>query len=113
MELEEKQKLYRKFVEEAGLEVKGKAGYTSLNGHMFSFVGKDGMVAIRLSPEDKASFESEHKTGDVIQYNSVMRGYVPISNKMLRDTSLCSDLLKAGRDYIATLKSKPTTKKKK
>lgn len=95
-----------------GLTVKGKTGYTSLNGHMFSFVGKDGTVAIRLSPEDKKAYELEHKTGDVIQYNAVMRGYVPISEDQLRDTEFCSELLSKSRDYIATLKPKPSKKPK-
>ena len=112
MEFEEKQEWYRKAAEGAGLQVKGKAGYTSLNGHMFSFVGKDGTVAFRLSPEDKDAFEEKYQTGDVIQYNAVMRGYVPVSDEMLQDTELCISYLKAGHAYIGTLKPKPTTKKK-
>lgn len=110
MDFEEKQHLYRQFVEGAGMVVKGKSGYTSLNGHMYSFLGKDGTVAIRLSSEVKKAFEEEFKTGDVIQYNSVMRGYVPISNELLRDTDACMELLKKGHDYIASLKPKPTKK---
>ena len=110
MDFGEKQALYKKFVEACGFDVKGKAGYTSKNGHMFSFIGKDGTVAIRLSPEDKDEFESEHNTGDVIQYNAVMRGYVPISNELLLDTNRCSSYLKASEAYISTLKPKPTKK---
>ena len=110
MELEEKQSHYRQIVESLGLKVKGKMGYTSINGHMYSFVGKDGMVAFRLSPEDKAAFEEKYGTGNVIQYNSVMRGYVPISDAMLTETATCQEYLSASLNYIKTLKPKPTKK---
>ena len=77
---------------------------------MFSFIGKDGTVAIRLSPEDKDEFESEHNTGDVIQYNAVMRGYVRVTDEILADWDRLVALFSDCVEFARTLKPKPTKK---
>ena len=59
--------------------VKGaKDPYTSRNGHMFSFLDADGAMALRLSDELGEEFLDTYDSGPVIQYNSVMRGYVSV-----------------------------------
>lgn len=99
--------------EHEGLAVKGKATvYTAMNGNMFSFIDPNGLLAIRLSKQDKAAFEAEHGTGDVIQYNSVMRGYVPVPEAMLEDGEAMRALFAKSVANARALPAKPTTKKK-
>lgn len=72
-------KRYAAVVEKAGEVVKGaKNPYTSRNGHMFSLLDVDGTMAIRLSDELADEFLSRYHSGPVIQYGSVMRGYVSV-----------------------------------
>lgn len=95
-----------------GIERKGKNNYyTSLNGHMFSFVAKEGYVAIRLSKEEKEAFENEYKTEPAISYGAVMREYVKIPESLLEDTDKLKNYLILSQEYIKTLKPKPTKKK--
>lgn len=92
---------------------KGKANpYTSHNGHMFSFLDKEGKLGIRLSIEDKTTFEEMHKSPPFIQHNAVMNGYVTIPQKLLENTSELSIYLKKGLDFVSSLKPKPSKKKK-
>lgn len=93
---------------------KGKANpYTSLNGHMFSFLDKEGYISIRLSKEDKAKFEEKYNSKPSIQYNSVMRGYVLVPKKLYKDATLLAETFQKSFNYISTLEPKPTKKKKK
>lgn len=97
-----------------GVEVKGKkTRYTSMNGNMFSFVDPEGLMCIRLSDADKSAFEAAHSTGDVIQYGSVMRGYVPVPVAMLEDEAALLALFRQAVENAKALKPKPTTRRKK
>ncbi len=81
---------YKAVVEAASGDaiVKGaKNAYTSRNGHMFSFLDGDGTMALRLSNELGDEFRSTYDSGPVIQYGSVMRGYVSIPATLLADTA--------------------------
>jgi hypothetical protein len=92
---------------------KGKANpYTSLNGHMFSFLGKDGVLGIRMSKEDKAAFEDIYNSPPFIQHNSVMNGYVSVPQGLLEDTDELFTHFNKGIAFIKTLKPKPSKKKK-
>lgn len=77
--------LYRALVERFFDDrVKGKANpYTSMNGNMFSFLDKAGVICLRMSKDDRIAYSQEFGTGDVIQYGSVMRGYVAIPEDRL------------------------------
>jgi hypothetical protein len=54
----DKLELYEKLVAtNPKVERKGATvPYTSLNGHMFSYLSKDGKVALRLPPADREAF---------------------------------------------------------
>jgi len=93
--------------------VKGaKNPYTSLNGHMFSFLDGDGSMALRLSEEMQEEFLAQYDSGPVIQYGSVMRGYVSVPEALFSDTREMANWFKKSRDWIGALEPKPTTKKK-
>lgn len=93
---------------------KGKASaYTSLNGHMFSFMDKNGELAIRFSEAEKKALMEKYGAKESIQYNSVMRGYIVVPDDLMSDFETLSGLFKASFEYIKGLKPKPTTSKKK
>jgi hypothetical protein len=102
---------YAAVVEEAGQIVKGaKNPYTSRNGHMFSFLAADGTMAIRLSDELADDFLSRYESGPVIQYGSVMRGYVSVPDDLLSNTGELGSWFESAYEWIGTLEPKATRK---
>lgn len=96
------------------IERKGKTTpYTSINGHMFSFLSKEGEMGLRLSVEDKMTFISEHDTELMEQHGRIMKEYVRVPNSLLENTAGLSVYLKKSLDYASSLKPKPSKKKKK
>jgi len=77
---------------------------------MFSFLDADGAMALRLSDELADEFQSQYESGPVIQYNSVMRGYVSVPDSLLADTKTIADWFTKAHDWIGTLPPKPTKK---
>lgn len=105
--------LYAKAVtgSRGGSVVKGaKNPYTSRNGHMFSFLDIDGSMALRLSDELREEFLATYDTGPVIQYGSVMQGYVSVPDDLLRNTDELTAWFTKSQDWIGTLEPKPTKK---
>ena len=91
--------------------VKGaKNPYTSRNGHMFSFLDPDDGMALRLSDDLREEFLATFDSGPVIQYGSVMRGYVSIPDELLRSTDELTAWFTKSYDWIGTLEPKPTRK---
>ncbi len=98
---------YVAVVETAGVAVKGaKNPYTSRNGHMFSFLDGDGAMALRLSKELADEFLSKYESGPVIQYGSVMRGYVSIPDDLLSNTDELGSWFQKAYRWIGTLEPK-------
>ncbi len=96
---------------EADTTVKGaKNPYTSRNGHMFSFLDADGSMALRLSDDLAEEFMDSYESGPVIQYGSVMRGYVSVPAELLADTAALSSWFDKSYNWIGTLEPKPTKK---
>lgn len=96
---------------DSGVEVKGaKNPYTSRNGHMFSFLDPEGLMALRLSDVDGDRFREEYGGGPVVQYGSVMRGYVPVPAELLERTGDLSVWFDLSHDWIGTLPPKATKK---
>jgi hypothetical protein len=105
---------YNRLVEESALfERKGKTTpYTSLNGHMSSFLAKDGSMGIRLSPEDRESFISTYNSRLMEQHGRIMKDFVYVSSELIHQTNDLLPFMQKSHDYIATLKPKPSKKKK-
>ena len=92
---------------ETSAEVKGaKNPYTSRNGHMFSFLTAEGTLALRLSDELTSEFRATYESGDVIQYNSTMRGYSSIPADLVADTDTLAAWFDRSWDWIGTLPPK-------
>lgn len=109
---EETIQLYIDLLASAGLEPKGKNMlYTSMNGNMYSFVAKEGYVAIRLSEEEKEAFMKKYNAGPAISYGATMQGYVHVPDEILKKTDELSEYMKLSHEFAKTLKPKPTKKK--
>ena len=86
--------------------------YTSANGHMFSFLGKEGAVAIRLPSEAREAFLKRYKTALSVQYGSVMKEYVVVPDGLLRKTEELKAYIDTSYAHVSALKPKPTKRKK-
>ena len=97
----------------AAIERKGATmPYTSVNGHMFSLLTKDGALVLRLSPEDRDTFLTKYKTPAVVLYGAVMKEYVEVPDALLAKTAGLKKFFDASYRYVSSLKPKPTAKKK-
>ena len=93
---------------------KGKANpYTSVNGHMYSFLSKEGQIAIRLPKEEREAFLKKYKTDLAFTYNTVMKEYVAVPSGMAGNTDELAPYMAMSLAYTSGLKPKPTTRKKK
>jgi hypothetical protein len=86
--------------------------YTSLNGHMFSVLHKDGTVALRLPEDERTAFLKKYRTTLASQYGSVQPEYVVVPDALLAKTQELKRFFDLSYAYVASLKPKPTAKKK-
>src|SRR6187455_3319580 len=84
--------------------------YTSLNGHMFSFLTPDGHLALRLPPEDRDAFLTTYQTGLCEQHGKVMKEYVEVPDDLLRNVDALAGHFETSRSYVSGLKPKLTTR---
>lgn len=105
---QQKLELYDKLVAKCPrFDRKGKTGpYTSANGHMFSFLNKDGEFGIRFSKEVQEKYIQEFDTSIFKSHGAVMRGYVLIPDDMLEDLDKLAEYLNESYDYVMTLEPK-------
>jgi hypothetical protein len=95
-----------------GVERKGAAmPYTSLNGHMFSFITKEGRLALRLSEGEREAFLKKNKDAVCVQNGVVMKEYVTIPDAQLKKSSDLRKHFESSLAYVGSLKPKATTKK--
>jgi hypothetical protein len=96
------------------VERKGAAmPYTSVNGHMFSFLTKDGRLALRLPAEERDAFLKRYKTRLCEQHGRVMKEYVDVPDRLFKKTSELKPFFEVSAGYVRSLRPKPTTRKKK
>jgi hypothetical protein len=107
--------LYQKLVAtDPRVERKGAAfPYTSLNGNMFSILGKDGVLCLRLPERARDAFVAKYKTKPVIMYGTLMKEYVAVPDALLAKTAQLKPYFDASYAYAESLRAKPTTKKPK
>jgi hypothetical protein len=94
------------------IDLKGKTSpYTSINGHMFSILGKEGNLGLRLPKEAREQFLKDHNTVLHGAYGKVMKEYVRVPNALLIDTEALKSYLAISYTYTKGLKPKPTKRK--
>jgi hypothetical protein len=84
--------------------------YTSLKGHMFSFLTKEGKLALRLGEEQRGAFLKKYKTKLCEQHGAVMREYVEVPDTLLKRTRELNKYFGQSLEYVGSLKPKPTKK---
>ena len=111
----EKLELYEKLVAlNPSVERKGDTmPYTSLNGHMFSLLTKEGWLALRLPTGEREAFLKKYKTKLCEQYGVVMKEYVVVPDALLLKTRELKKFFDLSYTYLKSLKPKPTKAKKK
>lgn len=111
--LPDKLELYEKLVAtNPKIERKGAANpYTSLNGHMFTYLDRSGSLALRLPEAEREKFLKKYKTTLFEAYGAVMKEYVTVPDSLLRNTKMLEPYFKLSFEYVKTLKPKPTKKK--
>jgi TfoX/Sxy family transcriptional regulator of competence genes len=87
--------------------------YTSVNGHMFSFLTADGHLALRLPAAEREAFLGTYQTNLVEQYGKVMKEYVDVPDSLLRDVDELAHHFRTSYTYVSSLKPKPTTRRSK
>lgn len=96
------------------VERKGAAmPYTSVNGHMFSFLTKTGKLALRLPEPELAAFLKKYKTTLCEQNGAVLKEYAEVPDALLQKTQELKACFVTSYAYVASLKPKPTRGKKK
>jgi len=110
----QKLELYEKLVAtNPGVERKGDTvPYTSLNGHMFSYLGKTGELALRLPEPEREAFLKKYKTTLCKLYGVVQKEYVMVPDALLGKTAELKKYFDLSFDYVGSLRPKPTVKKK-
>jgi hypothetical protein len=86
--------------------------YTSVNGHMFSFLTKDGTLALRLPEDERAAFLKKYKTRLCEQHGTVLKEYVEVPEGLLRKASELKAYFEKSHAHVASLKPKPTKRTK-
>jgi len=89
------------------IERKGKTmPYTSLNGHMFTFLAKDGNMGLRLSESDREVFLKEFKSSLMEQHGKVMKEFVVVTENLLSEKETIVSWIEKSVAYTASLKPK-------
>jgi hypothetical protein len=109
----DKLQLYEKLVAtNPKVERKGAANpYTSLNGHMFTYLNASGSLALRLPPDEREKFLKKYKTTLFEAYGAVMREYVTVPDSLLKNTKELGKYFALSYEYVGSLKPKPSKKK--
>jgi hypothetical protein len=104
--------LYTKLIQTLpNVELKGASmPYTSHNGHMFSFIDKDGKLGLRLSETERENFISNFKTSLCKAHGTVLKEYVEVPEKILKDTKTLKVYFQKSFNYVDSLKPKATKK---
>ena len=82
--------------------------YTSVNGHMFSFLAPSGTLALRLPPAALATFLTEHGATRHEANGRVLKEYVSVPERLFSDVEALAPHFRSSYSYVAALKPKPT-----
>jgi len=85
--------------------------YTSLNGHMFSYLGRTGELALRLPIGAREEFLKKYGATLCRQYGIVQKEYVAVPDAVLKKTRELKRFFDLSYAYVASLKPKPAKAK--
>jgi hypothetical protein len=84
--------------------------YTSLNGHMFSYLSKEGKLELRLPDGEREAFLKKYKAKLCEAYGKVQPEYVEVPDSLLSSTQELKKYFDISYAYVGSLKPKATTK---
>ena len=111
---QDKLELYKQIISAVpDVECKGLNNpYTSLNGHMFSFLTKTGGLALRLPKVERDKFMDKFNTQNTEQYGTIMKEYVDVPDSLFKKTSEVQKYFIISFEYVSSLKPRPAKKSK-
>jgi hypothetical protein len=80
--------------------------YTSLNGHMFSYLDQTGTMGLRLPKDEVDAFLKKYKTSLFESYGVVKKDYVTVPDSLLEKTKELKRYLAISYEYAKNLKPK-------
>ena len=97
-----------------GCELKGATmPYTSINGNMYSFLDKNGVVAIRLGESERAELGQIGGEPYVHESGAAMKEYMSLPSGILADKRDAAVWIGKSLAFAGTLKPKATARSKK
>jgi hypothetical protein len=105
--------LYEKLIQTIPeIERKGAANpYTSVNGHMVTYLDPSGSPSLRLPKDELEKFLKKYKTTLFVAYGVVKKEYAAVPDSLLRNTNELRKYLELSYEYTKTLKPKPSRNK--
>jgi hypothetical protein len=96
-----------------GVERKGDTvPYSSHNGHMFTYLSKAGVMALRLPETDREGFLEKYAARLCTQYGIVQKEYVEVPDALLQKPKELKTYLEISFAYVSGLTPKSAAKKK-
>ena len=87
--------------------------YCSMNGHMYCYLSKEGLLALRLPADTRTHFLEQYNTTLMTAYGIVQKEYVVVPDSLLADTEALRPWFNASFVHVGLLRPKPTSKNKK
>lgn len=84
--------------------------YTSHNGNMFTFLSKEGEVALRLPASERDLLIKKFGATPTVSYGAAMKEYVSLPVALLRQTTKAKPFLSKSLAYAESLKPKATAR---
>jgi hypothetical protein len=98
---------YEKLLATSNIDRKGDVHpYTSLNGHMFTYLDQTGVMGLRLPKDEVEKFLKKYKTTLFKSYGVIKKDYVTIPDTLLANTKDLKKYLEISHEYVKTLKPK-------
>jgi hypothetical protein len=100
--------LYEKLIAtNPNIERKGDVHpYTSINGHMFTYLDQTGTMGIRLPADEVQAFLKKYKTTLFESYGVIKKDYATVPDTLLKNTGELRKYLEISYEYVKTLKPK-------
>jgi len=86
--------------------------YTSINGHMFTFLSSEGTLGVRLPSPQREEFLKKYGTSLFVAHGAVLKEYVQVPEELFRNTGELLKYLDLSYEYVGGLKPKQPRKTK-
>jgi hypothetical protein len=80
--------------------------YTSVNGHMFTYLDQTGTMGIRLPQDELQAFLKKYKTTLFESYGAIKKDWATVPAALLKNTKTLQRYLDVSYEHVKTLKPK-------